>query len=515
MEIELEKTKSFFSRLRSGVVSVFFGQIVLTIGNFLLVPIFLTYWSPTKYGEWLTIFSLTAYLTSFDPGIRLAIINKLTQLFSLNKTEEYRLYLHSSFVLFLSISIMVTLILIPILFFLPVQKILGFREISPIETRWVFFLLSIQVLWALPAGMVTAIYRTNGNFSTSQWFANARQFISIGLIPTVLLLGGDIITVATSQTVATFLVFFAVWDIKRRFPNLSPGIKKTSLKVLYKMLPHGIYFFLLDFSLVLLHQGSVILISIELGGAFVALFVVSRTLANLIRQFTRSFLMPLWPEITKMEILDEQEKLQRSHRLIVCISTSLCIIFISTLWYEGSNVISFWTKNKIQPDLILFRLLMLYILFQTPWMSSALLLKAANKHKQIAKLQLFSSFIGLILALFLIKSHKLHGLVIALIIGEFICCYFWIIKKTCLLTNENFKKFIINLWAGILSLGIPSLLISWVINHFTNLNTPLRILTTLICTLILVAFGTCQIWLKKEEKKIIARKLKFFFYNHP
>ena len=70
-----------------------------------------------------------------------------------------------------------------------------------------------------------------------------------------------------------------------------------SLKNLTQIIPYGFYFFLLDIGLILLHQGSVIIISIKLGGALVALYVISRTLSNVIRIFTRHFLRLMEVEV--------------------------------------------------------------------------------------------------------------------------------------------------------------------------------------------------------------------------
>ena len=88
----------------------------------------------------------------------------------------------------------------------------------------------------------------------------------------------------------------------------------------------------------------------------------------------------MWPELTAMEVLNETEKLVSTHRLTIFISTAVSIVIASTMWFEGPKFISFWTNGKITPDPTLLRLLLVYLVLQTPWMSSSLVLKAANKH---------------------------------------------------------------------------------------------------------------------------------------
>ena len=508
-----QNSSSMLERIKNGLLSVVFGQFILTAGNFILVPIFLIFWTPTKYGEWLTMYSLAAYIAALDPGIRLAIVNKMTQLYSVNDLKQYRLYLHSSIFLFILISFTGTLILIPTIYFLPLNKLFGFIEINSSQTKWVIFFLSLQALWVLPAGLVTAVYRTNGNFSTSQWLANIRQFISLALIPIILYLGGGIILAAFSQIVSVFVVFWALWDIKKRFPELSPGLESVSLKNLTQIIPYGFYFFLLDIGLILLHQGSVIIISIKLGGALVALYVISRTLSNLIRIFTRHFLSPLWPELTAMEVLNETEKLVSTHRLTIFISTAVSIVIASTMWFEGPKFISFWTNGKITPDPTLLRLLLVYLVLQTPWMSSSLVLKAANKHKEIAWLQFSSTFIGLSSSILLIEYYSLTGLVIGLIIGEFVCCYFWIIKKTCALTKESFKKLICQIWGILILLSVTSILFSWIIKTYIDFNVFLQLAIILFITITNASFLTYKICFNTKEKDTIKNIFGHFLFK--
>ena len=511
MILKTQDKSSLFERIKNGLLSVVFGQFILTAGNFILVPIFLIFWTPTKYGEWLTMYSLSAYIAALDPGMRLAVINRMTQLYSTKDLKEYRLFLHSSILLFIMISLIGTLILVPTIYFFPLHKIFGFVEINSSDTKWVIFFLSLQALWVLPAGLVTAVYRTNGNFSTSQWLANIRQFVSLALIPIILYMGGDIVLAAFSQIVSIFVVFWALSDIKKRFPELSPGFKSASLKILVQIIPYGFYFFLLDIGLILMYQGSVILVSLKLGGALVTLYVISRTLSNLIRIFTRHFLSPLWPELTAMEVLNETEKLASTHRLTIFISTGVSIVIASTMWFEGTKFISFWTNGKIIPDPILLRLLLVYLVLQTPWMSSSLVLKAANKHKEIAWLQFSSTIIGLSASILLIDFYALNGLVIGLIIGEFICCYFWIIKKTCELTKENFKVLILQVWGMLTLLSLSSVFFSWVIEVYIDLNIFFRVILTLFLTLTNASLLTYKICFKIEEKDTIKKALSVFF----
>ena len=67
-------------RVAKALNATFFGHVIARLGSFLLVPLFLTYWAPIRYGEWLTMFAAVSYLATLDIGVQLAAVNRLTRI---------------------------------------------------------------------------------------------------------------------------------------------------------------------------------------------------------------------------------------------------------------------------------------------------------------------------------------------------------------------------------------------------------------------------------------------------
>ena len=97
-----------FRRVLPAANAIFLGHLIVRLGSLVLVPLFLRYWSPISYGEYLALFAAVGYLASLDIGMQWAAVNRLTQAYARNDLEEYRTVQHSSFFFYLLLSASVT-----------------------------------------------------------------------------------------------------------------------------------------------------------------------------------------------------------------------------------------------------------------------------------------------------------------------------------------------------------------------------------------------------------------------
>jgi hypothetical protein len=58
-----------FHRISLGLGANLFGQVVTVAIQLLSLPVFLHFWSLSRYGEWLMLSAIPAYLSAVDVGI--------------------------------------------------------------------------------------------------------------------------------------------------------------------------------------------------------------------------------------------------------------------------------------------------------------------------------------------------------------------------------------------------------------------------------------------------------------
>jgi O-antigen/teichoic acid export membrane protein len=496
-------------RLFKALHAAAFGQIIGRLGSLFLVPLFLVRWSTAMYGEWLAMFAVVGYLSMLDIGMQFAAVNRLTQAYARADESSYRLYQHSALAFYLSLSGAGTIALLAALRFAAIPAWIGLPPQHWQVARWVIGLLGIYVLWSIPSRLIFCTYQTMGNYAKSQWINNAQQLLWFALAAAILWNGGGMISLALLQVLLpACLLLWVLWDLRRRSPGLLPGVSGARWSLMAELLKPSLMFAVITFSVVIWYQGSILLISASLGVVFVALFSVTRTVSALIRQCVDVFGVSLWPDLATMEIRGELKKLSEVHRLLVIVPTVMGAAMAATFWYEGESIITFWTRGRIQPDLVLLRLLLAYAIFQVPWLASANLQGATNRNRRLAWSYLASSVIGMSLAALLLGRFGARAVPIGFMLGEFLCCYHFVIKESCRIVGQSYKTFAGELWLGFTTICAAVLATGWAAHHLLSGLMVARWAFVIVTTSLASTASAWFLWLKPEDRKLILARVR-------
>ena len=501
--------QSLLSRVGKGAAAILCGQAIITVGNLALVPLYLERWAPAVYGEWIALTALSGYLATLDFGINMAVTNRLTQAYARGDFEDYASCQHTALAYYLALASVASVVLGLALWTLPFPAWVGLAETSATEAKWVIWLTGTYSLVAMPAGLISSFYRTTGDLPRSQWMGNIQQVVLLSIVATVLVLGGGMRAVAAWQLLPLLAVTgFVIWDVRRKSPQLAPAVTKAKFQVFLSILRPSVLFGLLMVSNALTVHGSVLVVSSVLGGMAVAVFVISRTLANLIRQLVGAMNSALWPDLTIMESSGALERLRRIHKLLVAGSSTLCIAIAAALWYEGAEIISAWTLGRIQPDATLLRLLLVLLVLQTPWLASSVFTASVSRHEKLAVSYMASSILGLAVAVVLVKSLGFWAIPIGLIIGEAVACYHFVVKDTCQMIGEPYSPFALRLWSGLIAVATVALLAGWAAHQLIpgpHLVRWLSVGTITTAVSIAVAWA---IWFTPEDRAQVVSRLR-------
>lgn len=445
-----EPPASQWGRILRGFAAIVCAQGIRTLGHLLLVPLYLRYWSVAAYGEWLALASLTQYLSTCELGMNAAGTNRLTQEYARGDLRAYARYQASALAFYALLPGGGSLLLAVAVWQLPVARWLGLQAISADQAAWVAWLLGLQILWGMPVGFLSSIYRTTGRLAWSVWLGNARNLAAIALVPVVLGLGGGMPALAGFSLVPLAATAgFVLWHISRRWPVLWPRPTEARSWALFELMAPSLFFALLTLASALTLQGAVLLVATQLGGAAVAVFVTSRTLTSVIRQVVFTVNYTLGPHLTAMEATGDYGRLRLIHRLIVLGSTALSVVCAASLWQVGPEVIDVWSGGKLVADVTLLRLLLVQVVLQAPWVASSVLPLASNRPRTVAIASAVSSVVGLAVAALLIGRYGVAAVPIGFIVGEALACYLFVPRQACLLVRDDFRRFAVRQWLGL------------------------------------------------------------------
>jgi O-antigen/teichoic acid export membrane protein len=462
-------------RFLSGLAAVWSGQTISMIENLAVVPIYLWYWSPERYGEWLALSALVGYLGTLDLGMNMAGGNKLTQEYARGDLGAFRLYQRAALVFYLSIAIAGTILLAFVVVALPITQWTGLKLTGRREAALVVFLLGSQVLWSMPAGFITGTYRAMGDMGRTAWVTNAQNVAAVGLAAACLLVGGGMVQMAfvelSCMAVTTVLVLF---DLKRNHSAAMPGLGGARLSLIRELVRPSASFGLLMLSEAIRLQAIVLLVSRVLGARAVTVFVSSRTLCNLARQMTGTLKNAVWPHVTAIEAQGQYTAIRPFHRMWVVGSTALCLAIAAALWFEGASVIQVWTRGKLTGDVGLLRLLLIQMVLQSPWLASGLISVASSRHGKLSLSYFWSSLIAVGVTSLLIRQAGLLAIPIGSIAGEGLICYHFVTRDTCAMIGEPYGPFAVSQWLFVILCSCVSLLCGWLVHGVAAGPAPVR-----------------------------------------
>ena len=491
-------------RILHAVNAIFCGHIVVRIGSLVLVPLFLKYWSASLYGEYLALFATVSYLASLDIGMQQAVVNRLTQAYARNDFDQYRNVQNTALVFYVTLSISVTFLVAIFVWLFPVPHWIGLKLTKPNIATFVIVLLTSYVMWSMPFRLIASVYQTMGDLARSQWISNTQSVFAMLLSALVLVCGGGMLAIAVTQLLTIVpLAGIVLSDVHRRFPQFFPSFAAARVSVLKDLGGPSLLFALLLVGNVIAYQGSVLVISITMGGIAVAVLSMSKALIDVIRQALYSIAIALCPQFARMEALGDFTGLRTVHRLTVATTGVITLALVACAWYEGANIITVWTRGRIEPDLMLIRLFLILVAFQTPWAASSTVATATNRHQVQAIGYFFSAVVGLGFVAGLVRLLGTWAVPVGLTLGEALGCYHFVIKATCQIIGESYGSFAVRFWVGFAVVATAAAGAAFTVHSMMPGAMLVRCMLMATSSLLAASAAGLFVWLTRDDRDLV------------
>jgi O-antigen/teichoic acid export membrane protein len=495
-------------RVFSALNALIFGHLVARIGSLLVVPIFLSRWTTGVYGEYLALFAVVSYFSGLDIGVQLAAVNRLTRDYACRELEDYHRCQSSALALYLGIATVAFIFLCAAAILLPIPQWIGLRHTSPAVARAVMVILGAYVLGSLPQRLIAAVYQTTGDLARAQWITNVQQLSTLVISIALLLSGLGMVSMATVQLAVLVCGFvYVLWDRRRRFPELTPRITGAQLRILRELLHPSLLFAALLVGNLVAFQGNLLIVSASLGGVAVAVLSVTRTLVNAIREALYSINVSLWPDLARMEALLQLDKLRTVHRLSVFSAGAVGLAAGATVWFEGASIISIWARGRLHPDDFLVQAFAVLVALQTPWVASSAITTATNRHRTYAIAYFFATLISVLTTVVLIHHIGTAAVPVGLIAGEAICCYHFVVRETCNVISEDYGRFALRLWLGLVIIAALTFGAAAVVHSAISVSVLLQSALVGIASLLTSVACGALVWLRPQERGELYRGL--------
>lgn len=424
----LKKINSFLNKgserttlVKKNILATFFIKGLSVIISLLYVPLTLNYLNPTRYGIWMTLTSIVAWMGIFDIGLGNGLRNKLTEALAVGDKEKAKKYVSTAYAM---LSIIV--VSVCILFFIANHWINWSLVLNTTETYGEELkILSLIVVTLFGLKFVLNIISTV--FTADQRPAFGSIFEVIGSAIGLLIIW--ILTITNKTSLVTFglaamltpvIVYFgaSLFFYKYKYAYIRPSWNSIDLSHAKDLVGLGLQFFVIQIAVLVIFQTSNILIAQFFSPAEVTPYNIVFKYFSILTMVWGILMAPLWSAFTQALAQNDFEWIKKTiSKLNKLMFITVFIIFLMAL--GAKSIISIWTANQIIVNPIMVWIFALYTLISIWNNIYAFLLNGIN----IIQIQIYTSIAAAILhipiAFILVKHFKMgsEGVVLSMAIS--------------------------------------------------------------------------------------------------
>lgn len=411
---------------RSNLVkkNIFATLLIKGVGiliSLLYVPITLEYLNATRYGIWMTLTSIVAWMAIFDVGLGNGLRNKLAEALAIGDKINAKKYVSTAYA-------MLTLIVVFILlFFLIANYWINWSVVFNADTVYADELKKLVVI-------VVVLFGLKFVLNTITIIATADQKPAYGSVFEVIGSGLGlvmiyILTITNNSSLILFgwaamltpvVVYFVatILFFKNKYSYLRPSFKSIEFKLAKDLTGLGLQFFVIQIAVLVIFQTSNLLISQLFSPADVTPYNIVFKYFSVLIMVWGIVMMPLWSAFTQAKTVNDidwmNNTIKKLNKLMV-----FTVIILIIMALSAPFVILFWTSGKVVVSQQMIWIFAIYTLISVWNNIYAFFLNGIS----VIKVQIYTSIVAALinipLAIFFVKYLNMgsEGVVLAMAIS--------------------------------------------------------------------------------------------------
>lgn len=421
-----------------------FGQVLNVVNQLILVPVYIKFWGPNLYGEWLILSAAPSVIAmAGDLGFGTVAANEMNlNVAKGNKPLALKVF-QNAWILITSFSILSLMLASIAVNFFSIDNLLNIKEISENHSKIIVILFLANILAVQQSGLLGAALRSEGNYVIGMTIGNISKITELVLIVISLIFFAatplTIVIIMLSVTVFSCLMSRLV--LAKRSPWIKYGYKSFSLKMVKEQLPLAFSFLSFPITQAFSIQGAVIIVGSILGPAAVVLFSTTRTFMNVIKQVVSILNAAIWPELTTAYGQDNFQKFKKIFITSLQVLAFSLILFNGFVFLLGKPLYLFWTKHQIEVSNSFFYTFSLVTSISAIWNLFGIVQAATNKAQKYAFYNIISIIILISCVFILTKLLGINGILFAMLMSELFMLLFVVKDAFRILKYNSYSIF--------------------------------------------------------------------------
>lgn len=418
----MEQVTTSSTRTKKAQIHIVYMFLIKTCNiliNLAYVPLLINSLNQDRYGIWLTITTITSWITFFDIGLGNGLRNKLAESIAQNNVVNAKKYVSTTYIAMGCLCLLFLIAELCIVPFCDWCKLLNATSVSNKELTtlmlWVLSSLCFQMFFKLITSILYALQKP-AQSSLILMISQLLAFIGVLIYSKIsndvsLLKLGRIIALAP----VIVLMLSSFFLFKYRIPQYTPDINYFDLTKVKEIVLLGSKFFSIQLTALLLYQSNNFIIAHTCGSSSVAEYNIAHKYIGLIEMIFAIIATPFWSAATDAYAKRDFSWIKAILKKLKYIEHTLILIGIMLILFSD-YAYELWLSSSIKPDKEFLLLLLFYFIIQLSWIRYGNIINGIGYIKLQFIITLSEAVIHIPLAIALSSIWGLKGIIISLII---------------------------------------------------------------------------------------------------
>jgi O-antigen/teichoic acid export membrane protein len=413
-----------YVRIVRGIFTGLAGRVVAVTVSFISVPLTVRYLGAERYGAWVTISAVMAWIALADLGLSNSLTNAVSEGYANDRRDLARDSVAAAFWSLVGISVVLAATFFSFWTRVPWDRVFNVEtaqarsEVGPaVAIAFAIFVLNF------PLSIISRIYGAYQEVAFANGWAAAGNVLGLAALIAVTRLKGGLVAlvIAVSGMVLLINAISAVWVFGWSKPWLFPSLRRVTWPAVRKLSALGSKFFVIQVAALVLFQTDNLIIAHYLGAAAVTPYSVTWRLFTYTMLFQTLASPSFWPAYAEALSRGDRTWVRRSFRLNFRITVVSTAALALPLVLFGRWLIDKWAGNAAVPSHALLIWMGIWGVIYAAMSTQSCLLASAGRLKAQMIYSILAAAVNLLLSITLVQSIGLTGVIMGTV-GAFLIC---------------------------------------------------------------------------------------------
>jgi len=354
--MENERQQRMRQVVRTGISSGGARGVAILV-QIAIVPLTLGYLGQERYGMWMVISSLIAFLQMADLGLSNGLIGIVADRVAKKQNHELRKIIISAYAVLSFITLALILFAVLIIPQINWQWLLNFQSVlARQEITDAVLVLVVVALVSVPFNASQQIRLGMQEGATNGLFTSSGSVLNLILIIVVIHMEKGLPwLVAASMSGSLLAQIIHAGMLCKKFCTVEKQVSYSPVEgdtvVIGALLSKGVLFFVLQLSALVSYSLDNLLVSHFLGSSEVSVYAVTMKLFSIPGMLLSLYLVGMWPAYADASARNDKPWIEKIFWRSLRVSIAFNSLISLLLLLAGNWLIHIWTKGIVQPDI--------------------------------------------------------------------------------------------------------------------------------------------------------------------